>query len=250
MFLFSLCDNQKPSLSADEFLVGINAPKIIIDLQHMRRLFAELPVDGYRYKLNPLAAFPCDLSTRDNTSIPITRRATTIVNDHSMPYYTRKTFYFSRSFVSTAEGNHFGSLTVDKDCTPEDPLYDAGSKACQHQDIVLGVVHYGAAYSFLEFDRKMIRGAIARGHNITVNDVNECQGYGVHYCRFIAKKNRDGIDVAKKEYEAHLNKMCSRSTGIHYPAMSELLESLATRYHSEQTGTEIKIVTENNASLN
>ena len=221
-------------MSADEFLVGLKDRKIIIDLQHMRRLFAELPVDGYRYKFNWLAALPCDLNTRDDTSIPITRRATSFVIDDGIPYHARKTFYFSKSFVSTEEGSHYGTLTVDKDCRPEDPLYNAEAKACQHQDIMLGMMHYGVAYSFLEYDRKMIRGALARGHNISVNDPDQCTGYGQHYCRFVAKKNRDGIDASRKAYDAQFDALCSRQATINYPAMSELLGKLETRYHSNK----------------
>ena len=222
------------SFSADEFLVGVKNQKIVADLQQMRRIFADLPIDGYVYKLQLLNAVPCNQSCRDDTTVAVTRRATSFyIDEETLKYHKRKTFYYSKSFVKTEEGNHYGSVTVDKECSRHDPLYNVDGKVCQHQDVPLGVIHYGWAQSFVEYNYKMTRGAIARGYAETVHDPKMCTHAGAHYCQHMVNINKYGIETSRRQFEEKLDRSCARPDIIYFPSFGDSLRDMETRAHEQ-----------------
>lgn len=219
-------------------MVGVHNRNFITDPKAVKLLLDNLPKLGYRYKFQSIVATACENSIRNDLSLPLPQRATTFLIDEKMSKCNRKTFYYSHDFISNGEGNHFGKTKNDEFCDVDSPFYNAECKACQHDFIPLGTLHFGAAHSFAEQVSKMRRGVLARRFNMDkISDPSRCpHRFGMHYCQYIAELKKYGVEHMKRKYNEERKSWCMRKEDrIDFDGLSKLLATLRADHVSLST---------------
>jgi hypothetical protein len=184
-------------IDADEFIVLLTANgSFTVDAPSIQQYFSRLPQDGVRYKFTPVVAGFC--GPRNHTG----RRAIDVrhFTVHE-PICSSKTFYWRDGFISTDQGNHWGSTMQDVDCFKEGPIYPNTNFVrgppcpreahCFHRT-QLGLIHYGGrtALSYAALQIKMLRGYHAYHGNMTNPDCSIPGGR--HYCNYFLRWQQGG----------------------------------------------------------
>lgn len=178
-------------IDADEFItLGHFQNKTIVNYTYSRNdilpAFAKLPVDGRKYKFNDSKYIVFDKEVCDASiaqgDIPDPRYRRVMHGGYA--YHTRykpyeyKTFYFSKGFLATDQGNHFGFVAHDEGHYHNNPMVvDNLEHFFMHSDLVL--FHF-AASSYYVLKKKVLRAA----HSYNYTDDTDCsQAHsGWHYC--------------------------------------------------------------------
>jgi hypothetical protein len=195
-------------MDADEFIIRLtDNNKFSVGTQDILQGFDNLPTDGTRYKFRPVHAGFC--GDMFNTT---GRRA--VDARHFIVYQqdcATKTFFLRQSFVSTDQGNHWGSTTADANCSVDLTTLKPPSEGppcplkanCFHRTDI-GLVHYGnsaALKDFKAYKDKMLRGYRAYHGNDTSPDCTIPGGR--HYCKFYVQLNTGGDTVVQQTYKRH-----------------------------------------------
>jgi len=200
------------SISKDNFLVPIDSDEFItipqlhelsIDEFELKEkileTFQSLPIDGRKYKFIYYEIFysikQCiNFMEIHNDTI---RRvmADAYLSDWEIPDVRAKTFYYSKGFMETDQGNHFGLVKHDKGIKNlRVPANQISYYYYIHSN--LSLYHYERG-SYDAFLYKNLRAAKAYGYNSST----DCGmvGSGVHYCR-MAKLCEKRDNVSAHEY--------------------------------------------------
>jgi hypothetical protein len=155
-------------LDADEFIVIDEKSKIITDKDFIIKKINSLEKGPFRYKFSTRNNIPSQTKVTRPVEQCTHFGGNTGINNRS------KTFYFSKYFISTDQGNHFGVVSGGGG------IKDSG----------LTLLHYNI-YDKHHFIEKMTRGAKAYGHDKSPIGNG---GNGIHY-----KKNywfiKNGGDI-------------------------------------------------------
>jgi len=156
-------------LDVDEFIVIDNNGDILVDKNVIIKKIGSLEKGPFRYKFKTRNNIPSETKVIKPIEQCIYFDKGSGINNRS------KTFYFSKHFISTDQGNHHGSVSG------HGKIKDSG----------LTLLHYNI-YDKDHFIEKMTRGAKAYGHNKSSNGNG---GNGVHYKKYYWKiKNGENLD--------------------------------------------------------
>ena len=207
-------------IDVDEFLILVVNNSLLLDSNEILNTFRYLPVDGRRYKPTSILASYCpsehDTNTRSwkNFSRPqemtVFKQAPIHLECSSM-----KTFYLRSSFLGTDQGNHYGSVVMDK--------YDANYRVngCPYfHSPSIGLVHYGYNLPWSIQRDKLMRGANVYNHTGRLAAGQQvCSGHGAHYCGFWKKFLEIGEEAMQAEHEN--NKPCTSNSTFTSEIISE-----------------------------
>jgi len=164
-------------LDADEFIAIKSGNSLSSDKNQIVKYINSLPVKSARYKFHQIDSIPSKSKLKD----PLLE-----IDSFNTKWYKdwkhyAKTFYHSKFFKSTDQGNHRGNVVGEG------------------QDFVtdLTIVHYDVR-DYDHFVKKMTRGAVAYGHHTSKK---LSHGKGRHYHRrYWAIKEGRGLEQMLKEF--------------------------------------------------
>lgn len=221
----ALTDAMKPyrstfliPLDADEFVVSFkvnergNKTEVVINRSAILNEIAQSPLDGRKYKFNGVhpvrhTAQKCTeafkkgklLSSKDRRVM-----AGGYVDPTQYEPYITKTFFYSRGFIATDQGNHYGKVLRDRGVYVDHPLILENIQNYFYFMPTVSLVHYHVM-SVAHVRAKLERGALAYRF-----DINKGCGEprtGDHYCH-VAREYMQNTAKAK----AHYMYLCQRST--------------------------------------
>jgi hypothetical protein len=185
-------------LDIDEYLVAIvqtdSGITFSTNTTLIRSIILTLPRDGFKYKLPTYEGYFCNEGT-DIGNKSVARRITHFAPSEMSVLCKSKTFFYSKGFISTDQGNHFGLVEGDKTCSRifNNAIYEPLCRKCLHNNTGLAILHVGGptALTYGEYLAKAIRASKAYEMNLTDPKAaaNRCQrgSKGRHYCEFIMK---------------------------------------------------------------
>lgn len=186
-------------IDVDEFLVLIRNDSLVMNNNEMLNTFRYLPIDGRRYRMRSIHAAYCPgYNTNTRPWSNFSRLQGMTVFQQAPPHLScrAKTFFLQRTFLGTDQGNHHGSVAMDK----HGGNYNLNDCPYFHSPD-MGIVHYGAFLPWNIKRDKMIRGAKAYNHTARVEAGQECSGSGVDYCLFWERFLEIGEQAMQAEYE-------------------------------------------------
>lgn len=124
----------------------------------------KIPLDGFKYKFNGYQVqyntSDCEASTKQESYDPSVRRLThpAFVGPSQYGPFMSKTFYYSKGFISTNQGNHNGLVEHDHG-VPKTSVFDHNF----HHTGLCMLHFYTSSYHSMR--QKFLRGAAAYGFN-------------------------------------------------------------------------------------
>ena len=219
-------------IDVDEFLVLNRNGSLVFDKSEILSTFRNLPTDGRRYKMKTTNAIYCpgnDTNTRPWSQFSRAREMTVFQQAPTHLPCDAKTFYLRSTFLETDQGNHHGTVAMDK--------HDGGYKVngCHYfHSPDIGLVHFGDSLPWNTKRDKMIRGAMAHGHAARVEAGQECSVYfnGFHYCLFYKQLTEIGERAMQAKYEEDIT--CASSNTFASQIIAETIEDALSRMNIKE----------------
>ena len=189
-------------IDMDEFLVLIQNGSLVLDNNEMLSTFRYLPIDGRRYRMKTINAIYCPGNNTNTRPWSNFSRAQEMTVFRQVPTHLNcmaKTFYLRSTFLGSDQGNHQGTVAMDK----HDEGYKVNGCPYFHSPDI-GLVHFGDSLPWNIKREKMIRGAMAYGHAARVKAGQKCADNGVHYCLFYKQLAEIGEQAMQAKYEKEM----------------------------------------------
>lgn len=219
-------------LDADEFVVSFkkdqsgNNTEVVLDRSLILNEIGNNPLDGRKYKFNGVHPVRHDkskcrealkkgkmLSSKDRRVM-----AGGFADPTQYEPFITKTYFYSRGFIETDQGNHYGKVLHDRGIYIDHPLILENLQNYFYFMPSVSLVHYHVM-SVEHVRAKLERGALAYRFNVS-EGCKEART-GDHYCH-MAREYR--LDTAKSR--AHYMYLCQRSTSTG-PTVQPLTEWFA-----------------------
>lgn len=217
-------------IDVDEFLILNRNGSLLFNNDEILSTFRYLPIDGRRYKMRTTNAMYCpgnDTNTRPWSKFSRAREMTVFQQAGIHLSCGSKTFYSRSTFLGTDQGNHHGTVAMDK--------HDGGYKVneCRYfHSPDIGLVHYGNYLPWNIKRDKMIRGAMVYGHDARVKVGQTCEGSGAHYCNFYKQLLEVGERAMQARYEKGIP--CASSSTFASQIIAERMEDALSRMNMKE----------------
>ena len=213
-------------LDIDEFIVAANYggkrfTSFTMNKTTILEQFRKLPVpenrlSGRKYKFNTFEAIDCNVEF--NLQLPVKTmihhsHAHFVEDKYSHARCNAKTFYHSRGFLWTDDGNHFGEVTNETEkCFVKHFCKECYTKFMKSG---LGLLHYSLdSMNYNEIKAKMINRFTSLKHFGQMTTLSNCSRFknNVHYCKFNALLLDKGDQYMMNRLRSKRRDKCNKNT--------------------------------------